>query len=428
MSEHRNMSALQLKGNDRDRARYNLATGYTNISYFESMPVLPNAANAAAALERAEEICIALLLDVLRARKDTDVSDIARSNQRNPFVAAAREDQRLDGAPEGRPDDGAHDKRLHLLDRLRAPSVVLLAGIWALRRNSPEHPPSPRWLHLLAMQSLADDSSLGVLLEHSGQITDVDLIDWFTPVRFNVTPRVAYNLACYWSSIRRDDDALRELAVAQGDPKLAAWARNDPALRPLQNRRKDDFNQLFPAPRSGTGSAVADGQPTGDSSRRPTHEEMLSAEPAVRLRSLPAPTAKTALVQDTEYDLQQLNKGLGSTDEPVVVAARRLDAPEGDRRCRLDIWGRKGANGRVEFEGALRSAERWAGDLQLTVRNVRTGKLFATPLVLNAPGTGEAPPLREVDPYLYLARSFDVEWRPGDELDAYANVVRRSGM
>ena len=369
-----------LSENDRYRARYNLATGYANISCFQDMPPLPDARTQEEALRKAEEHCISLINDLLT-------------------------EHALYTAEEATADGRANRD---LVDRLRNPAVILLAGIWAISRNTADYRPSPRWLHLLAIQSQGDDSTLATLLENSDRLTDADLIDWLLSSRLTLVPRSAYNLACYWTAVQRGNEALRDLAVAKADLALGAWAPNDPTLHWLRNNRREEFRRLFPQKEF----------PPQDSSGLARDADKAETRPATGLRDLPAPAAITDLALDSEFEMQELNRLLRTTGAPPIIAsARRLHAPDKKARCRVDIWGYDAPRNRVLFNATVRSPIPWSGQLGVNIRaGGRKSETLDLHLDVAAPGEHTIP-RRDVDPYLYIAEPLEIQWQAGESLD-----------
>lgn len=150
-----------------------------------------------------------------------------------------------------------HDSLCEFLRNLRAPAVVLLAGILAGAEKVGDLPP-PEPLNLAPRAApLAEDEVLLKLISAHGR-PHTELIESLGSHPELESSRLAYNLACYYAVCVQIDDAFHKLAVALSDPALRAWAPNDPVLKPLH--KDDRWATFFPAPatKADEASLVAD--------------------------------------------------------------------------------------------------------------------------------------------------------------------------
>lgn len=195
------------------RARFDLACGYANEAFETNDNSSEGSERDLGDIHKAERHAVTLLRSLIRQRQKHGCHSNSTASE-DPTCAFMR--------------------------HLRSPAIVLLAGIWAfpgLGSKRPGSPDSPLGRVLKEDQRLATilngvDRSHSALIKQLGDRPELD------------QPDLAYNLACYHTTVADFDTAIAALAVALADPKLRAWAPIDPSLAAL--RAQPAWSDLFP--------------------------------------------------------------------------------------------------------------------------------------------------------------------------------------
>jgi len=204
------------------RARYNLACSLHNEAFY---PDDQRGMSPADALADAFAIERALLLDLI---PDRSVSQQA---------------------------DGADDVSQSFKEQVRDATIGLTAGTLARHRRDRDPAGRAPAASASARQSKDRDRMRKLArwsLDRAHDIDDVSptverlLLGSIQVPADELTPRLAYNLCCYFTSAHQHDAALRHLAIAAASRQVSAWAPSDPVLTALHDEPL--WKVLFPPP------------------------------------------------------------------------------------------------------------------------------------------------------------------------------------